>query len=49
VLARHRFTREGASKDYKTAHVYDISEGKLTRCFEQPRDSASFDDAWGSR
>jgi uncharacterized protein len=49
VLARHRFTRNGASKDYKTAHVYDISEGKLARCFEQPRDSTSFDDAWGPR
>jgi len=48
VLARHRFTRDGKSKDYRTAHVYEISEGKLARCFEQPRDPASFDDAWGS-
>jgi ketosteroid isomerase-like protein len=48
VLARHRFTRQGASKDYRTAHVYDIREGKLAQCFEQPRDSARFHDAWGS-
>jgi uncharacterized protein len=48
VLARHRFTRDGSFKDYRTAHVYDISEGKLAHCFEQPRDPASFDDAWGS-
>lgn len=48
VLARHRFTRDGGLKDYRTAHVYEISEGKLARCFEQPRDPASFDDAWGS-
>jgi ketosteroid isomerase-like protein len=48
VLARHRFTRDDSLKDYRTAHVYEISEGKLSRCFEQPRDPASFDDAWGS-
>jgi ketosteroid isomerase-like protein len=48
VLARHHFTRQGASKDYRTAHVYDVREGKLVQCFEQPRDSASFHDAWGS-
>lgn len=48
VLARHQFTRNGIPKDYRTAHVYDIGAGKLARCFEQPRDPASFDDAWGS-
>lgn len=48
VLARHRFTREGSSKDYRTAHVYEIRDGRLARCFEQPRDSAGFHDAWGS-
>jgi ketosteroid isomerase-like protein len=47
VLARHRFTRDGGLKEYRTAHVYEISEGKLDRCFEQPRDPAAFDDAWG--
>jgi ketosteroid isomerase-like protein len=48
VLARHRFTRDSSFRDYRTAHVYEISEGKLARCFEQPRDPAGFDDAWGS-
>src|SRR4051812_13759033 len=48
VLARHRFMREGNQKDYRTAHTYEIREGKLARCFEQPRDPARFDDAWGS-
>jgi uncharacterized protein len=47
VLARHRFTRGGAAKDYRTAHVYEIAAGKLAHCYEQPRDLASFDDAWG--
>ena len=49
VLARHRFTRDGSQKDYRTAHVYEISDGKLVRCFEQPRDPAAFEDAWGPR
>jgi uncharacterized protein len=48
VLARHRFERDGAPRDYRTAHVYEIREGKLAQCFEQPRDSGSFHDAWGS-
>jgi ketosteroid isomerase-like protein len=48
VLARHRFTRGGIAKDYRTAHVYEISDGKLARCFEQPRDPARFEDAWGT-
>jgi ketosteroid isomerase-like protein len=29
VLARHRFTRDGQSRDYKTAHVYNVRDGKL--------------------
>lgn len=47
VLARHRFTRDGGMKDYRTAHIYEVSNGQLSRCFEQPRDPESFDEAWG--
>ena len=49
VLARHRFTRDGLRKDYRTAHVYEVRDGKLARCYEQPRDMEAFDDAWGPR
>lgn len=49
VLARHRFTRDGEPRDYLTAHVYDVVNGKLGRCFEQPRDPIAFDAAWGAR
>ena len=47
VLARHSFTRDGLLKDYRTAHVYKIQEGRLAECWEQPRDPAAFEDAWG--
>jgi len=47
VLARHTFTRDGQSKEYRTGHVYDIRGGKLAECWEQPRDPAVFDEAWG--
>jgi ketosteroid isomerase-like protein len=47
VLARHKLTRDGQTKDYRTAHVYEIRDGKLAACYEQPRDAAAFDDAWG--
>ena len=48
VLARHRFTLNGKAKDYRTAHVYDIRDNKLAECWEQPRDQAVFEDAWGA-
>jgi len=47
VLARHRFTRDGRTHKYQTAHLYDILEGKLAACWEQPRDPVAFDAAWG--
>lgn len=47
VLARHRFTRDGALRDYRTAHVYEITNDRLARCYEQPRDPTIFDEAWG--
>ena len=47
VLARHRFERGGKSKEYLTAHVYDVREGQPGECWEQPRDQVQFDDAWG--
>lgn len=48
VIAQHQFTRGGTAKEYRTAHVYEVQDGKLARCYEQPRDSARFHDAWGS-
>ncbi|MBV8134694.1 MAG: nuclear transport factor 2 family protein [Deltaproteobacteria bacterium] len=47
VLARHRFERGGKAKEYLTAHVYEVREGKLGECWEQPRDQVQFDAAWG--
>jgi uncharacterized protein len=47
VLARHQFTRDGQSKEYRTAHVYEIQSGQLAQCWEQPRDLSAFDNAWG--
>jgi uncharacterized protein len=46
VLAVHRFPRNGATREYQTAHVYDIRDGKLAECWEQPRDPGAFDEAW---
>lgn len=46
VLATHRLTNGGKQKEYNTAHVYHIRDGKLAECWEQPQDPAAFDDAW---
>src|SRR5262249_43773182 len=48
VLARHWFTRDGQSREYRTVHVYTIRDGKLAECFEHPRDQNAFDEAWGT-
>jgi uncharacterized protein len=48
VLARHSFTRNGQQKEYRTAHVYDVRDGKLAACWEQARDPEVFEDAWGA-
>ena len=37
VLARHEFTRDGKRREYRTAHVYEVRDGKLSACWEQPR------------
>jgi len=46
VLARHEFTRNGRRHEYRTAHVYQLRDGKLAACWEQPRDLNVFDQAW---
>jgi ketosteroid isomerase-like protein len=46
VLAIHRFNRDGGAKEYRTAHIYEIRDGKLVECWEQPQDPAALDDAW---
>ena len=47
VLAIHRFEAGGRPREYRTAHVYHIRDGKLAECWEQPQDQAAFDAAWG--
>ncbi len=46
VLVLHRFPRDGQPKEYRSTHLYDIRDGQLRECWEQPRDQALFDDAW---
>ena len=46
VLAIHRFERHGRPKEYRTAHIYHIRNGKPTEFWEQPQKQSLFDDAW---
>jgi ketosteroid isomerase-like protein len=46
VLATHRFERNGRQREYRTAHVYHIRDGKPAECWEQPQDQYFFDEAW---
>jgi ketosteroid isomerase-like protein len=49
VLVRHRFPRGGQQREYQSAHVYSIRDGRLSECWEQPRNQVVFDDAWGQK
>jgi glycine/D-amino acid oxidase-like deaminating enzyme/ketosteroid isomerase-like protein len=46
VLTLQRFERYGMPKEYRTAHVYRIQDGKLAEAWEQPRDPETFNEAW---
>jgi ketosteroid isomerase-like protein len=48
VLARHHFIRGGQQREYRTAHVYKVRDGKLAECWEQPRDPQAFETAWSA-
>ena len=46
VLATHRFSRNGRTYEYNTAHVYHVRDGRLIEAWEQPQDQTLFDEAW---
>lgn len=46
VLATHRLQRDGTNREYQTAHVWRITDGRLSEWREYPRDLHQFDHVW---
>ena len=49
LLLVHSFTRDGAPRTYRTAHLVDFRDGKLSRWEESPGSMAEFEAAWGAK
>jgi steroid delta-isomerase-like uncharacterized protein len=43
----HEFDRDGAHREYRTAHVVEFRDGKIARWEEQPGSIQEFESAWG--
>ena len=47
LLLHHEFDRDGARRQYETAHVVTFRGGKIATWQERPNSLADFEDAWG--
>lgn len=47
LLLRHIFTRDGAAREYRTAHVVELRDGRISKWREHPGSMAEFEAAWG--
>jgi ketosteroid isomerase-like protein len=46
LLLDHHFERDGKPVDYRTCHVVELRNGKITSWREWPGDLAKFEEAW---
>lgn len=48
LLLHHEFDRAGAHREYRTTHVCELRDGRISRWEERPGSTAEFEAAWGS-
>jgi ketosteroid isomerase-like protein len=49
LLLHHEFDREGQHRQYETAHVCELRDGRIASWREHPGSLAEFEQAWGTR
>ena len=49
LLLHHEFDRDGRHREYETAHVVELHDGKISTWREHPGSMREFEDAWGTR
>ena len=47
LLLHHEFDRDGAHREYETAHVVTLRDGRIASWEERPGSLREFEDAWG--
>jgi steroid delta-isomerase-like uncharacterized protein len=47
LLLRHEFDRDGVHREYRTAHICELRDGRIARWTEHPGSLDEFEDAWG--
>jgi ketosteroid isomerase-like protein len=49
LLLRHEFDRDGVHREYRTAHICELSDGLIAKWTEHPGSMREFEEAWGTR
>jgi ketosteroid isomerase-like protein len=49
LMLHHEFDRDGAHREYLTAHAVKLTGGRISAWEERPGSTAEFEAAWGTR
>ena len=49
LLLHHEFDRDGAHREYDTAHACQLRDGRISAWEERPGSLREFEEAWGTR
>lgn len=47
LLLFHSFERDGQRREYQTAHLVELRDGRIARWTEHPGSMREFEEAWG--
>ena len=48
LLLHHEFERDGAHREYETAHICTLRDGRISSWREHPGSLREFEEAWGT-
>ena len=48
LLLHHEFDRDGEHREYRTAHLCELRDGRIAEWTEQPGSLRDFEEAWGT-
>lgn len=49
LLLHHEFDRDGRHREYRTAHLCELRDGRISKWTEHPGSLNEFEEAWGTR
>jgi ketosteroid isomerase-like protein len=48
LLLHHEFDRDGQHREYRTAHICELRDGRIAEWTEHPGSLREFEEAWGT-